>query len=87
VIKITTVEQARALPEVRGAFWDERRRILDQDELGVGRRGDTVIERVVRPFVPTPTDGDQILWFFDADGRRMQVVYTQDGPAKCELRL
>ena len=83
-LRVTTLKQARALPEVRGAFFDERRRILEQDEPGLGRRGDTIIEREVRPFVPMPTD--QILWFLDDDGRRMQVVYTQDGPAKCELR-
>jgi hypothetical protein len=80
-IAVTTVAQARALPEVAHADFDERRRILDADEAG-GRKGDTLVERVVRPYCPTPTDGKQILLFIDSDGRSMRIVYTPTGPAK-----
>jgi hypothetical protein len=78
-VKITTVEQARALPEVDGSFYDLVKRLDPETHT-------LVVERVVRPFVPQPTDGDQILLFIDTDGRRMQVVYTKDGPAKTEFR-
>lgn len=76
--KVTTIEQAWALPEAV----ETRRRILQEAEPGVGKQGDTIIERIPLPFCPTPTDGDQILFFIDSDGRSMQVVYTPDGPAK-----
>ena len=86
-VKVTTVEQARALPEVSHPFLDERTRILHEDDPGVGRRGDMVREYVTRPYCPQPMDGDQILLFVDSDGRRMQIVYTPDGPAKTPFRL
>lgn len=86
-VKVTTVAQARALPEVRSAFADERHRMLTEDEQGVGKKGDTIIELVPRQFSPHPIDGDQILLFTDADGRSMQVCYTPEGPAKTEFRL
>ncbi len=86
-IKVTTVEQARSLPEVRSATWDFKRRILDVARPGIGKRGDMVEERIARPLSPQPIDGDQILLFIDADGRSMQVVYTPDGPAKTPFRL
>ena len=78
--KVTTVEQARALPEVRSGMWDFTR---TTDPV----TGITTEQRVPRPFSPQPTDGDQILLFIDVDGRRMQVVYTVEGPAKTEFRL
>lgn len=80
--KVTTIEDAQALPEVGNAIFDYSKRILERDEPGVGRRGDTINTPVARPFCPMPTDGDQILLFTDKDGRPMQVVYTPEGPAK-----
>lgn len=78
--KITTVAEARSLPEVAHPFMDRKR---TTDPL----TGITTEESIVRPFCPQPTDGDQILLFNDADGRSMQVVYTPDGPAKTPWRL
>lgn len=83
-VKVTTLEQARALPEVQHAFCDYTKRILQHDDPEHGPAGTTVIERVVRPYFPMPTHGDQLLFFTDADGRLMQVCYTADGPAKAE---
>lgn len=79
-IKITTVELARALPEMADPFFEEHR---ETDPV----TGITTISRSVRPFVPTPTDGDQILLFIDSDGRSMKVEYTLEGPVKTEFRL
>ena len=79
-VLVTTVEQAQALPEISGPFWDSK--IVTNPVTGESR-----VERKARPFCPTPTDGDQILLFTDADGRQMQVVYTPDGPAKCRFWL
>lgn len=81
-VKVTTLEQARALPEVESVFFDLRRTLLERDEPGVGKRGDTIIERVPRQICAHPVDGDQILLFVDSDGRPMQVTYTAEGPAK-----
>jgi putative hemolysin len=77
--KITTVAEARSLPEVDHPFMDSKRTIDPQT-------GVTTVERTARPFCPMPTDGDQILFFTDADGRSMQVCYTPDGPAKTPWR-
>ena len=68
--KVTTVAEARALPEVDGKWWDERR-ITDS------KTGITTVERVPRTLSPHPIDGDQILLFIDSDGRPMEVTYTQ----------
>ena len=70
-IKVTTVEQARALPEL-----EDTRKTIDPDT------GITTIERIAVPFAPMPLDGDQILFFIDTDGRPMRIVYTPDGPTK-----
>ena len=75
--KITTIEQALALPEISDPFFDVTIEILPS--------GEKVMHRKPRLFVPMPTDGDQILFFVD-NGRSMQVVYTETGPAKTEVR-
>lgn len=75
-MKITTVVQARALPEVDHPFLDRKQWTDD--------KGITHVEETVRPLCPRPLNGDQIMFFRDADGRAMQIVYTPDGPAKTE---
>lgn len=77
--KVTTVAQARALPEVEHPYLDSV--TITNHETGI-----TATYRKPRPFYPHPTDGDQILFFGDIDGRCMQVVYTENGPAKTEWR-
>ena len=72
---VKTVEQARALPEIRSAFWEFRR---ETDP----KTGITTEHRVPMPFTPRPIQGDEILLFTDTDGRSMQVIWTKDGPAK-----
>ena len=94
MVKVTSVAQAMELPEIESAIWDIKRAVLTSPEEAIAFRqrtavkcglGDTVIERKLRPFCPHPTGGDQILLFVDADGRRMQIVYTPEGPAKTEV--
>ena len=76
---ITTIEDAQALPEVDGIYFDNETEILAS--------GETVIHRKPRKFVPQPISGNQILFFRDQDGRPMQVCYTESGPAKYECHF
>jgi hypothetical protein len=78
---IKTVEQARALPEIRGGLsYFSRERILPN--------GDKVIEDVPRQLSAQPIDGDSIALFTDTDGRSMEVVHTvEEGWCKREFRL
>lgn len=78
-MKVTTIEQARALPEVDHPYLDY---IYSTDQT----TGITTTSRKVRPFVPRPIDGDEILLFMDSDGRSMQVCHTAEGPAKTPWR-
>ena len=78
-IQVTDIEQARALPEIQGRYFDEEKKIIQDGP----DRGMTVVTRKVRPFVPVPISPEQILYFCDSDGRSMEVVYTEAGPAKC----
>ena len=79
-IKVTTVEQARALREVSHPYMDYR------DEVDP-KTGITTRHRVAVPFSPHPIDGDEILIFIDSDGRSMQVAYRADGPVKAPFSL
>lgn len=79
-IKVTTVEQARALREVSHPYLDHR------DEVDP-KTGITTRYMVSVPFSPAPIDGDQILLFIDSDGRSMQVAYRADGPVKARFSL
>ena len=72
--KVTTMEQARALPMAP-----------DEDELYLDEKGNTVRRRVTPKFYPRCADPDQILFFGEEDGRLMQIVYTEHGPAKREF--
>lgn len=78
--KVTTVYQARLLPEIDDPYFERSSRIDPVTH-------HTIIEQVARPFSAAPIDGDSILLFIDSDGRRMQVVYTNEGPAKIMLRI
>lgn len=40
-----------------------------------------------RPLSGNGISGDDIIMFVDADGRVMNVIETEDGPAKCEFWL
>ena len=75
---VKTVSQARALPEIADSFFDTQ---IVLDERGVATQ-----TRTARPFVARPVDGDEIMWFRDADGRVMEVVYTESGPCKMPFR-
>lgn len=74
-----TVEEARALPEVSNALYEEER-ITDS-------RGHTEIRVKFRKLTARPIEGDDIILFVDADGRAMQVVDTENGPAKTPFRI
>jgi hypothetical protein len=78
---IKTVEQARALPEIRGGLaYFSRERTLPN--------GDKVIEDLPRQLSAQPVEGDSIALFTDKDGRTMQVVHTvEEGWCKTEFRL
>ena len=66
--KVTTIEQARALPE------------LEQDYINQTLPdGMSICTPVPYPVLPISTDDDVILWFKDVDGRSMQVIGTEDG--------
>jgi hypothetical protein len=71
--KISTIEEARALPEVSRYI---EHRVTDP------KTGMTTVSGEVPKFYPSCTDGDQILLFTDTDGRSMEITYTENGPAK-----
>jgi hypothetical protein len=80
-MSIKTVEQAQALPEIRGGLSSfTRERILPN--------GDKVLEDVPRMMSPEGLEGDSIAFFTDKDGRAMQVVHTvEEGWCKAEMRI
>jgi hypothetical protein len=74
-----TVAEARALPEVESAWFETERHMTPG--------GITVITQTPRKFSARGIEGDDILWFTDSDGRSMQVIDTEDGPAKAPFGL
>ena len=73
-LPVTTLEQAQALPLAHPEFATE-----------LMPAGETVLTRLAQKFYPRPVDGDQILFFTDADGRSMRVEYDERGPVKREI--
>ena len=80
--KITTLEQAIALREINDRFFHVMEKILDSGPSA----GDKVLIRKPRKFVAQPTNKDQML-FFNDNGRKMEVFYTESGPAKIEINF
>lgn len=71
---ITTLEAARALPEIQNRYYRVHNEVTDT--------GETIRVETPRKFSAFPVHPKQILYFLDADGRIMEVVNTEDGFAK-----
>jgi hypothetical protein len=74
--KVTSVTQARGLPEIP---------VLVQHIVTDPKTGITMITDEFPRFYPQPVDGEQILFFRESDGRLMEVLYNENGPAKREV--
>ncbi len=74
-----TLEEAQALPEIESEMFEHKTIIRDDG---------TSIQCVrIRPFVAHAFDDDDIFCFRDKDDRLMKIAYTEDGPAKTEVRI
>lgn len=75
---VKTIEQARALPEILSELFE----FVDEIDPVTHH---TIRKNIPRKFYVREIDDDDIIFFTDADGRSMQVVGSEAGPAKTTI--